>query len=50
MIELDEGVRMMGNVTDCDVDRVFVGMPVEAYAVEAADKVGVPYWRPAAQR
>jgi uncharacterized OB-fold protein len=46
MIELDEGVRMMGNVTDCPVDRVHVGMPVEAYAVAAADGVGVPFWRP----
>jgi hypothetical protein len=37
---------MIGNVTDCAVDAVRVGMPVEAYAVEAAERVGVPYWRP----
>jgi hypothetical protein len=37
---------MVGNVTDCPVEQVRVGMPVEAYAVAAADKVGVPFWRP----
>jgi uncharacterized OB-fold protein len=50
VIELDEGVKMIGNVTDCAVDTVRVGMPVEAYAVEAAEHVGVPFWRPAANR
>jgi uncharacterized OB-fold protein len=46
VIELDEGVRMVGNVTDCPVEQVHVGMAVEAYAVAAAERVGVPYWRP----
>jgi uncharacterized protein len=46
VIELDEGVKMVGNVTDCPVDAVHVGMPVEAYAVAAAERVGVPFWRP----
>lgn len=50
MIDLPEGVRMMSNVTDCDVDDVHVGMPVEAYAVRAADGVGVPFFRPAERR
>ena len=50
VIELDEGVKMIGNVTGCPVDDVNVGMPVEAYAVEAAEGVGVPYWRPRAGR
>ena len=46
MIELEEGVRMFGNVTDCPVEAVHVGMPVEAYAVKASERVGVPFWRP----
>ena len=50
VIELDEGVKMVGNVTGCAVDAVSVGMPVEAYAVEAAEGVGVPYWRPRGDR
>jgi hypothetical protein len=46
MIELEEGVRMFGNVTDCPVEAVHVGMLVEAYAVKAGERVGVPFWRP----
>jgi uncharacterized OB-fold protein len=46
MIELDEGVRMMGNVTDCAVDEVEIGMAVEAYAVKTEEGLGVPLWRP----
>ena len=47
MVELEEGPRMMGNVTDCDPDTVRIGLPVEAHFVRAADDVGVPMWRPA---
>jgi uncharacterized OB-fold protein len=46
VIELDEGVKMMGNVTGCPVDAVSVGMAVEAYANLAAERVGIPNWRP----
>jgi len=46
MIELDEGPRMMGNVTGCAPGDVFVGMPVVAYAVMVADKAAVPFWEP----
>jgi hypothetical protein len=45
MIELDEGVRMMGNVTGCPVEGVCIGMPVEAYAVECGEGLAVPFWR-----
>jgi uncharacterized OB-fold protein len=47
MIELEEGVRMMGNVTDCAPEDVHVGLAVEAYAVEYAEGMAVPFWRPA---
>jgi len=47
MIELEEGVRMMGNVTGCAAEAVRIGMPVEAYAVECAEGLAVPFWRPA---
>jgi uncharacterized OB-fold protein len=46
MVDLEEGTRMMGNVTDCPVSDVRIGMPVEAYIVEAEPGVGVPFWRP----
>jgi len=48
MIELDQGVRMMGNLTGSPVESVRIGMPVEAYAVECGDGMAVPFWRPAA--
>jgi hypothetical protein len=37
---------MLGNVTGCPVERVRIGMPVEAYAVECGDGMAVPFWRP----
>jgi uncharacterized OB-fold protein len=47
MVELEEGPMMLGAVTDCDVDDVSIGMPVEVHYVKAADDIGIPYWRPA---
>jgi uncharacterized protein len=47
MVELDEGPRMMGNVTGVEADDVRIGLPVEIYFVAADDDVAVPFWRPA---
>jgi uncharacterized OB-fold protein len=47
MVELEEGVRMMTNITHCDKDEVEVGLPVECYVVKVDDEVGLPFWRPA---
>jgi uncharacterized OB-fold protein len=46
MIELPEGPRLLGNVTDCDPESVRIGMEVEMYALHAEPDVGVPMWRP----
>lgn len=48
IIEMDEGVRMMSNMVDCDIDALWVGMPVEVVILRAADDVGLPFWRPLA--
>ena len=48
MIELEEGVKMMGGVTGCDADDVHVGMAVEAYAILAEEGLAIPFWRPVA--
>jgi uncharacterized OB-fold protein len=48
MVELDEGVRMMSNVVDCDIEDVTVGMSLEAVILRAAEDVGLPFWRPSA--
>jgi uncharacterized protein len=47
IIELEEGPRMMGNITDTDLETVHIGMAVEAYAVKVDEEIGVPQWRPA---
>ena len=47
MIELDEGVQMMSNVTGVAIDDVHVGMSVECYVVKVEDGLGLPFWRPA---
>ncbi|MGH9014856.1 MAG: Zn-ribbon domain-containing OB-fold protein [Acidimicrobiia bacterium] len=46
VIELEEGPRMMGNVTGCEPDDVQIGMAVEVYFVAADEGVAVPLWRP----
>jgi len=45
MIDLEEGVRMMGNVLDCETDDVAVGTPVEAVAIEFEEGLALPQWR-----
>jgi hypothetical protein len=46
LIELDEGVRMMGNVIDVAVDDVSIGMPVQVTFARETDDVVLPMWRP----
>jgi uncharacterized protein len=46
MIELEDGVRLMGNITGCPVDEVRVGMEVQAYAVRAEPDIAIPLWEP----
>ena len=47
IVELEEGVRMMTNVIECDIDQLRIGMPLEVVLLKAADDVGLPFWRPA---
>lgn len=48
IVELEEGVRMMSNIVDCDVEDLRVGMPLEVVLLRAAEDVGLPFWRPVA--
>jgi len=48
IVELDEGVRMMSNIVDCDVEALHVDMALEVVILKAADDVGLPFWRPVA--
>lgn len=45
MVDLPEGVRLMGNVTGVDVDDVQVGDAVTAYALRVDDTMALPLWR-----
>ena len=47
MVDLAEGVRMFGTLTDVDVESVEIGMPVTAYAREYEPGRALVYWRPA---
>jgi uncharacterized OB-fold protein len=46
MVELEEGVRMLGNVIDCAVEDVRIGLPVEAVALEFEPGLALPVWVP----
>jgi uncharacterized OB-fold protein len=48
IVELEEGVRMMSDIVDCDVETLRVGMALEVVMMKAADDVGLPFWRPVA--
>ena len=48
IVELDEGVRMMSNIVDCDVEQIEVGLALEVVLLQAAEDVGLPFWRPVA--
>ena len=45
MIDLGEGVRVMGNVLDAAVDDVHIGVAVEVVLVPVDDEIAVPQWR-----
>lgn len=55
IVELEEGPRMMGNVTDCPIEDVRIGMPVEVWFDpvappdaedgQADPDLAIPYWR-----
>jgi uncharacterized OB-fold protein len=44
VIELEEGVRMIGNILDCDNEDIREGMPVEV-TFEDVEDVSLPQWR-----
>lgn len=46
VIELDEGVRMLSNIVDCDVDALRCDMPVEVVFEELTEEFTLPKFRP----
>jgi uncharacterized OB-fold protein/acyl dehydratase len=46
LVELDEGVRMVGNLLGCPPEDACVGMPVELEFQWMDDELTLPQWRP----
>jgi uncharacterized OB-fold protein len=50
VVELAEGVRVIGNLVEVDPSTVKIGMPVEVVFVsDDGDDLILPQWRPAAR-
>jgi uncharacterized protein len=47
LVELDEGVRMLGELIDVDPGAVTIGMPVQIALTRIDDELTLPFWRPA---
>ena len=48
LIDLDDGARMYGQVTDCRPEDLHIGMRVEVHCVDISDEAGIPKFRPLA--
>jgi uncharacterized OB-fold protein len=46
LVELEEGVRMLGELLDVDPSDVRIGMPVEIAFTRIDDELTMPNWRP----
>jgi len=47
LVELDEGVRMIGELIDVDPATVTIGMPVQLALTKIDDDLTLPFWKPA---
>lgn len=46
LIDLDDGVRMYGQVKGCKPEDMKIGMRVEAFFEDISDEAGIPRFRP----
>lgn len=47
LVELEEGVRMVSNMTDCEPENIKIGMPVEMVLEEIAEDLILPKFKKA---
>jgi uncharacterized protein len=47
LVDLEEGVRVVGNLLDCPPGQVRIGMPVELVFEQVDEELTLPQWRPA---
>lgn len=50
LVDLEEGIRVLSNLTDVEPAAVRIGMPVEVHFVATADGPTIPVFRPAGDR
>lgn len=48
LIDLDDGARMYGQVTDCKPEDLRIGMRVSVHFEDISDEAGIPKFRPVA--
>ena len=48
LVDLEEGVRILSNLTGVEHDDVRIGMPVDVHFAPTVDGMAVPQFRPAA--
>lgn len=48
LVDLEEGVRMTGNILDCSPQEVYVGMPVEAVFIDINGETTLVQFKPRA--
>ncbi len=46
MIDLDEGVRMISNIVECEQDKLKNGMDLEVVFEDVSEEFTLPKWRP----
>jgi len=50
MVDLGDGVRMMSNLINCDLEEINIGMALEPVFVDARDELTVLYWQPSVSK
>ena len=46
LVDLDDGVRMYAQVTDCPPERMHIGLRVQVHFRDLNDEIAVPAFRP----
>jgi uncharacterized protein len=46
LIDLEEGVRVLGNIINCEPDEISIGMPVQVCFQDVGDGVVLPQFEP----
>ncbi|SEN04387.1 hypothetical protein SAMN05192533_108148 [Mesobacillus persicus] len=45
LVELEEGVRIISNMVDCEPDEVYIGMPVEVVVDQVFEDIALPKFK-----